>query len=139
MSNQKSKFGLGLVLGTIVGGITAFFLSPNSGKKNREEAAKKIKKLQKMLEEKDIDEIVKEIFGNASAESKKLFLQAKEELIAKIADLKETIENVDKDEFMEMVDEVVDKVQSGAKREVKEMKKLKEYLAKEWNKMQKGK
>ena len=138
MSN-KSKFGLGVALGTVLGGIAAFFLSPNSGKENRKMVAKKVKELEKLLEDKNVDQIVKDIFGNVSEESTKVFLQAKKELIKRIAELKETIENVDKEQFMEMVDDVVKKVQSEAKHEAKEMTKLKEHLLKEWSKMQKGK
>lgn len=136
MSDNKSKFGWGIAIGTVLGGLAAFFLSPNSGKENRELVAKKVKELEKLLEEKNLDKVVKDIFGEVSEEAKKIFLQAKKDLIKKIAELKETIDNIDKEKFKEMVDEVVNKVQSEAKRESKEMSKLKEHLIKEWNKMQ---
>jgi len=48
MSDQKSssKLGLGLIMGTVIGAITAFFLSPKSGKENREEVMKKVRELE---------------------------------------------------------------------------------------------
>jgi len=137
MSDSKSKFGWGLAVGTILGGLSAFFLSPNSGKENRELVAKKVKELEKLLEEKNLDKVVKDIFGEVSEDAEKVFLKAKKDLIKKIAELKETIDNIDKEKFMSLVDEVVEKVQSEAKHESKEMIKLKEHLMKEWNKMQK--
>ena len=42
---KTTKFGLGLLIGTIIGGLSAFFLSPKSGSENREEVAKKVKEL----------------------------------------------------------------------------------------------
>ena len=41
MANEKkSKFGLGLILGSIIGGITALFLAPKTGQEMRETAKK---------------------------------------------------------------------------------------------------
>ncbi len=139
MSGNKSKFGWGLLLGTILGGLGALFLSPKSGKENRELVAKKIAELEQILEEKELDKVLKDIFGEANKETKKILFQAKEKLINKLANLKGAIDNIDKDKFRELVEEVVDKLQFEAKREVKEMIKLKEHLFKEWYKLQKNK
>lgn len=41
MENKKgSKFGLGLLLGSIIGGVTALFITPKTGKQMRELAKK---------------------------------------------------------------------------------------------------
>src|SRR3990167_1608277 len=40
MSDKKSKFGIGVAFGAVLGGLAAFFLSPRSGPENREMAKK---------------------------------------------------------------------------------------------------
>jgi gas vesicle protein len=73
MADEKksSKLGLGILIGTVIGGLAAFFLSPKSGEENREKVTKKIKQLQKLIKDQHIDEKVKEIFGDVSDEEKK--------------------------------------------------------------------
>jgi len=83
MDNQKkpSRFGLGVLIGTIVGGLTAFFLSPKSGEENREEVLKKIQALKKQIDKMEIDKKVKEIYGEVTEEGKKVYLKAKKQLL----------------------------------------------------------
>jgi len=135
ITKKSSKFGLGLLLGTVIGGITALFLSPNTGEENREIVAKKINELRKLLEEKEVDKKVKEIFGEVTEEAKNLYMRAKEELIEALARLKESIENIDREKYMSVVEDVMKKVQKETKREVKQLEKLKNHLLEEWNKL----
>ncbi|PIS15683.1 hypothetical protein COT62_02385 [Candidatus Roizmanbacteria bacterium CG09_land_8_20_14_0_10_41_9] len=134
-TKKSSKFGLGLLLGTVIGGITALFLSPNTGEENREIVAKKIQDLKKLMEEKEVDKKVKEIFGEVTEEAKNLYLRAKEELIEALAHLKESIENIDREKYMMVVEDVMKKVQKETKKEVKQLEKLKNHLLDEWNKL----
>ena len=133
--NKKSKFGLGLLIGTVIGGLTAFFFSPTSGPKNREEVAKKVKQLEKLLKEKEIDKKVKEIFGEASEEAVRIYNMAKEWLIADLAELKLTINEIDKEKYMAAVEDVMNKVKKEVKKDSKQLEKLKKQLMKEWAKM----
>jgi len=70
-SSKKTKFGLGFFLGSIIGGLTALFFSPKSGKENREEAKKLYQKAKTWLEaelktlKKGIDKIDKESYKKA--------------------------------------------------------------------------
>ncbi len=99
MSDSKSsnKFGLGLLFGTIVGGLAALFLSPASGKQNRDLVAKKIKKLEKILADSDVEKKVKEIFGEVTEEATDTYNKAKKEFIKGLAEVKETVEGLDKE------------------------------------------
>lgn len=135
ITKKSSKFGLGLLLGTVIGGITALFLSPNTGEENREIVAKKIQDLKTLMEEKEVDKKVKEIFGEVTEEAKNLYMKAKEELIEALARLKESIENIDKEKYMSVVEDVMKKVQKETNREVKQLEKLKNHLLEEWNKL----
>ena len=142
MADQKksgSFFGLGLVLGSVLGGLTAFFLSPKSGKENREEVAKKIQELKKLLEEKQIDEIVKDIFGEVTAEAKKAYLGAKEMLIHKLALLKENVKDINKDKYLLLLEEVIAEFKKEAKHTGKVAERLKEQLSSDWKKLNKEK
>lgn len=139
MSDQKksSKFGLGLLFGSILGGIAALFLSPTTGKENRELVAKKIEELKKLMEEKEIDKKVQEIFGEVSDEAKELYLKAKELLIQKLAELKETVQNIDREKYMTAVEDTMLYVQKEFKKDVKQLEKLKKQLMGEWEKLRK--
>ena len=134
-SQSPSKFGLGLVFGTIIGGLAAFFLSPNSGPENQKLVAKKIKELEKLLEEGNLDEKVKAIFGEATEEATAVYKKAKKSFIKALAEAKGTIENLDKEKVAEVAHDTVEILKKEAKHEGKEMEKLKEELSKEWKKL----
>lgn len=134
-SSKTSKFGLGLLFGALAGGLAAFFLSPKSGPENREMVAKKVKELEKLLKDKNLDEKLKKIFGEATDEAKAVYLKAKKNFIKSLAETKKTIENLDKEKVTEVAHETVEILKKEVKREGKEMDKLKEELAKEWKKL----
>lgn len=132
---KSSKLGLGLVLGTIIGGIAAFFLSPKSGPENREAVAKKIKQLEKLLKEKEVDKKVKEIFGEVTADAIAIYEKAKNWLVEELAVLEDAVEHIDKEKYMNAVEKVMHRVQKEVKKDVKELEKLKKQLIKEWGKL----
>ncbi len=107
MVNQKksSKLGLGLLVGTILGGLAAFFLSPTSGPENREEAKKvalkakgwlkeevaEVKKAVGKIDKKKYAEAVKKVLARVEKEVKKdskEFAKIKKQLMKEWAKLK---------------------------------------------------
>lgn len=135
--NQKSsKFGIGVLIGTLLGGLAALFLSPTTGEENRELVAIKIKQLEKLLEDAELDKKLKNIFGETTEEVKEVYLKAKKEIIKKLAALKEAVESIDKAKYEKVVHETVDLLKKEVKREGHEMEKLKEELLKEWKKLE---
>lgn len=134
---KKSKFGIGLLVGTVLGGIAALFLSPKSGKQNRKEVAKKLNQLKKLLHDKEVDKKAKEIFGEVTEEAKNIYVQAKEWLVEELAQMKEAIENIDKEKYTKAVNKVMEKVQREVKKDAKQLEKLKKQLLKEWVKLKK--
>ena len=137
MADQKSSFGLGVLFGAVVGGLTAFFLSPKSGKENREDVAKKVQELKKLLEDSHLDERVKEVYGEVSKEAKMCYVQTKVLLIKKLAELKEKVHEIDKKKYMEIVDEVVLEFKKESKHTEKIVAKLREQLESDWKKITK--
>jgi gas vesicle protein len=132
---RSSKFGLGLVFGMITGALAGLFLAPKSGKENREAVAKKITELRELLEEKEIDKKVQEIFGEVTAEAKELYLKVKEELINRLAELKESLDKIDREKYLNMVEEVMKTVRTESRHNVHQVEKLKEDLVKNWNRL----
>ncbi|HRN70387.1 MAG TPA: YtxH domain-containing protein [Candidatus Woesebacteria bacterium] len=134
--DKKSTFKTGLVVGAILGGITAFFLSPKSGKENRELAKKKFDQLRNMMKDKNIDEIVAEIYGKASDEGKKLYTKARKELDAKLEDLNDTIGDIDQKKYISLVEEVMDHIKNETEATKDRVTKLQSYLVNRWEQAQ---
>ena len=133
---RSSKFGLGLLLGAVGGALAGIFLSPKSGKAMRKDAKKKYDELMKLMKDKEVDKKVKAIFGNVTAESKKLYEQVKEELISRLAQMKK---DIDKNTYVKQVENVVDSLKSPlSKQSVSAAKKLKDSLSKDWTKLEKS-
>lgn len=134
-SKSSSKFGLGLLFGAALGGLAAFFLSPASGPENQKLVAKKIKELEKLLADADLEKKVKAIFGEATEEATAVYKKAKKEFIKALAEAKGTVESIDKEKVAEVANETVEILKKEVKHEAKEMDKLKAKLAKEWKKL----
>lgn len=137
MSDTKSssKFGLGLLFGALVGGLAAFFLSPSSGPENQKLVAKKIKELEKLLADSDLEKKVKEIFGEATDEAIEVYKKAKKEFIKALAEAKGTLDSLDKEKVAEVARDTVEILKKETKHEGKDMERLKSELTKEWKKL----
>lgn len=133
---KTSKFGIGVLIGTVIGGLTALFLTPTTGEENRKLVAQKIKDLEGLLQDTELDKKVKEIFGEATDEARNLYLKAKKNTIKRLAELKETVENIDKEKYEKVVKETIDILKKEVKREARDMERLKEALLKEWKKLE---
>lgn len=129
---KKGKFGLGLTIGAILGGITAFFLTPKTGKENREMAKKKWHELHTNLKTKSKEEIVKEIFGSVSKEGKKLYELAQKEMNKKLEELKEKYPALDKEKYMKVVNEVVERLKEEKDATQSRIADLGEFLKSRW-------
>jgi len=136
-SNSSSKFGLGLLFGAVAGGLAAFFLSPKSGPENQKLVAKKVKELEKLLIDTDLEKKVKEIFGEATEEATIVYKKAKKQFIQALAEAKQSVDSFDKEKVAEVASETVEILKKEVKHEGKEMEKLKTELSKEWKKLAK--
>lgn len=134
--DKKSTFKTGLLFGAILGGLTAFFLAPKSGKENREMAKKKFRQLKEMLQDKKIDEIVMEIYGKASDEGRKLYVKARKELDSRLDEMNDTLNDIDKKKYMSLVTDVMDHVKDEAEATKERVTKLQDYLVDRWDQAQ---
>lgn len=131
-NNSAAKVGIGVAIGTILGGLAAFFFSPKSGKENREMVAKKYNEVKTWLEDQHVDERVQEIFGEVSAESKILYTEVRAELLKLLTEVKSTIDSFDTEKYAKLVEEAIGKTQKEVKQDVKKVEKLRAKLLKEW-------
>ena len=128
----KSKFGLTLALGALLGGAAAFFLTPKSGKENRELAKKKWAELHLAIKTKSKEEIVKEIFGTASKEGKKLYDIAQKEMNTRLDQLKEKYPDIDKGKYMGVVNDVVGRLKEEKEATKDRLTDLTDFLKSRW-------
>ncbi len=129
----KSKFGAGLLLGALLGGAAAFFLSPKSGKENREMAKKKLAEWKERYEGKSPEEIAKEIFGSASAEGKKLYMRAQEEMNTQLDKIKKSADEIDQEKYASVVKEVMGRLKEEKEATKERLVQLQEYLMDRWD------
>ena len=132
----KGKFGAGIILGALLGGAAAFFLSPKSGKENREMAKKKLEEWKEKYEGKSPDEIAKEIFGEASAQGKKLYEQAQKEMNKRLDEIKKSADDIDHKKYQKVVDDVMSKLQEEKEATKERVNALKTYLMDRWEYVQ---
>lgn len=143
---KQTKFGIGLMIGAAVGATAAFFLSPKSGKENREDAKKKIGKIKehvdtqskqakikmdeliKFVEEKQYDEKVKKMFSDASEESKKMYATLRKETATQLSNLRQSIEKVDTAKYQKTVDDIIAKMKKDTKASQTNLDEAKRYL-----------
>lgn len=130
--NSSTKFGLGVLLGTVIGGLTAFFLSPSAGPENREMVTKKFKKVMKWLEEADIPSHIIEIYGEVNDEGMKLYKATRKDLAKRMKKVEKLLNEFDAEKYKAMVEESVDAVKTEADETAKRADKLKKYLLKKW-------
>ncbi|MBI2641339.1 YtxH domain-containing protein [Candidatus Roizmanbacteria bacterium] len=134
VSNKKSsRFGLGILLGMVVGAIAGIFMAPKSGKENREAVLKKLQQLKKELQDAEIDKKVKEIYGDVTEKSLELYAKTRKELVKRLDDIKERVEEIDTDKYIEMVEDVVERVRKETDETVERARKLRDYLVDRWN------
>lgn len=82
-SQKKSGFGLGVLIGTVLGGLAALFVAPKTGKETREMAKKwlreelkiikeKAKKIDKRKYQQAVEKVLKKVKKELKKDSKEL-------------------------------------------------------------------
>ncbi len=127
-AKKSSKFGIGLALGAAAGAAAAALFSPRTGKQNRVALAKKAHELEKYLKDHDMDKKVKEIFGAATKDAKKTFVQARQDLLERVSEV-DLSKGLDRRRFEGMVGDVVKNAQKTAKTPTVVVERLKKEFS----------
>jgi len=132
MKNKKSHLGLGIAIGAAAGAVGALLLAPKAGKKTRKELAAA---LNKMLDEAPVDDKVKKVFGDVTADARASYMKARKELLSQVDRFKDAADEVDVAEYRKMVGKVVDNFKKSAKIGSDAAQNLKADLESYWDKM----
>ena len=136
-SQKKSKFGFGLLIGSVIGGVIALLFAPKSGKELRSDVKKKMKELEKLLKEKEIDKKAKKMIEELSEEAKVWYEKAKVWLVEELALLKKKVEEINWQDYQKAVAKIIARLKKEAKKGGKEIKGIRKKLLAEWKKMKK--
>lgn len=128
MADKQSNFGVGLAIGAAIGAVTALFLSPKSGKENRELAKMKFAEVKKFIESKEAEKKIQEIFGNADAQSKKIYANMQKEMSVRMDEVKEAINNFDTKKYTVIANDILKAVQEKVEMSQEKADKAKKYL-----------
>ncbi|MFA9289085.1 MAG: YtxH domain-containing protein [Weeksellaceae bacterium] len=134
--NKSSKLGLAVAVGAIAGGLAAFFLSPKSGKENREMAKVKFDELKRMVEEKKLQGVMKEIYGTATAEGTRLYKTAMTDVQGRLTEIQDSVGEIDQEKYMALVLDVVEKLKTEKDATQDRVSRLQDYLLGRWDDMQ---
>ena len=126
---------MGVLIGSALGALAGFFLSPKSGEENREAVLKKIKELKKEVEKMEIDKKVKEIWGDVSEDGKKTYVKARKQLIKKLDLLQDKWQEFSFEKYVKLVEDSIDEAKSETKQTADKLLKLKELFVRDWNKV----
>jgi gas vesicle protein len=113
-SNDSRNLGLGILIGTVIGGALGILFAPQSGEKNRKQLTDK----------------VKEVADRVQSESAKLYKSAKDEINRKLTDTKN---KMDKNKYSRLVNQVIDDLQTDGDIDKNTADKVKTRLKDDWN------
>lgn len=128
MDQKNNRFGIGLVIGSVIGGLAAFLLSPKSGKENRDMLNKKMDDWKKMWESGELEKRVNDIFGEVSEDTVQMYATTREKVMQGIDQMK----HMDGDDYAKLVQKVIDDVKKHAKVKAEQIIKLQESLIRDW-------
>jgi len=138
--SKTGKFFLASVLGAVAGAVGGLLLAPQSGKKTRREIMDLAEELTLKVKTKadDTKDLVKDVYGKYTEEGKAKYLEIKGAVVSKIATVKTAGENIDKEKYEKVVEEVVGEFKDDLKTTKSGGTKIVNYLKKDWEKMKKA-
>lgn len=137
-NNKKKKAGLLLLAGAALGYVGSLFVSDKAKQKHKAMIEEKVEQLKSILTDDDPAQRIQAIFKKNTAKVRAKYELIKQSLITKLAELKGTLQSIDKQKYEQVLNQVVD----GAKKEQEltktQIKKIKSYLLKDFDKIKKS-
>ena len=127
------------LLGAAAGIIGGLLMAPQSGKETRKAISLLATELSKKIKT-SVDETedrVKDVYGKVTDEAMEKYNQVKNAVVTKIASLKTTGNEIDKEKYRKVVDEVLADFKSDLDSTKNGAVKLATYLKKDWEKLKK--
>ncbi|MCX6726651.1 MAG: YtxH domain-containing protein [Candidatus Shapirobacteria bacterium] len=139
MAKGINVFLAGL-FGAAAGAVGGLLLAPKSGKETREQISKMAADLAKSVktEVKESQARLKDIYGETTEEAKRKYEEVRNTLMGKVALLKTTGKEIDRDKYVKVVDDVVADFKTDMVSTKDGAEKLAKYLKKDWEKVKKA-
>ncbi len=137
-SNNKKAMGLlGIGIAIAIGTTIGVLLTPKDPEAAKEEIMAKAKEIAKKFKKTraEIKEMVEDIFGEATEELEKIYLQIRGQIFAMSEEAKEE-KKLNEEKYREIVREVIEEFSKGEKWGEKEVAKLRKNLEKAWQDME---
>jgi gas vesicle protein len=138
--SKTGKFFLAGILGAVAGAVGGLLLAPQSGKKTRQEIAALAEEIALKIKTKadDTRDQVKDIYGKYTEEGKAKYLEIKEAVVAKVATVKTAGEEIDREKYGKVVEDVVADFKLDLEATKDGGTKIVKYLKKDWEKIKKA-
>lgn len=140
MAKSTGKFFLAGMLGAVAGAIGGLLMAPKSGKETREDIMNLAVELSKKVqtEATETKTRVKEVFGKATEEATMKYDEIKSSVVAKVAAVKTAGEEINKEKYAKIVDDVVSEFKGDLDATKTGATKIAAYFKKDWEKMKKA-
>lgn len=138
--SKTGKFFLAGMLGAVAGAVGGLLLAPQSGKKTRQEIADLAEEITNKVKTKadETKEQVMDIYGKYTEEGKAKYLEIKDAVASKVATVKTAGENIDKEKYGKVVEDVVADFKDDLEATKDSSAKIVNYLKKDWEKIKKA-
>lgn len=140
MSKNKGGFFLAGLLGAVAGAVGGLLLAPKSGQETRQDIVKLANRISKNIKT-ETDETakrVRDIYGKATEEAVVKYNNVKNTVVGKVAALKTAGNEINKEKYSKVVEDVVGEFKSDFSATKTGALKLTEYLKKDWEKVKKA-
>lgn len=138
--SKTGKFFLAGMLGAVAGAVGGLLLAPQSGKKTRREIVELANEIALKVKTKadDTRNQVKDIYGKYTEEGKAKYLEIKDAVVAKVATIKTAGEEIDREKYGKVVEDVVADFKEDLEATKSGSTKIINYLKKDWEKIKKA-
>lgn len=138
--SKTGKFFLAGMLGAVAGAVGGLLLAPQSGKKTRREIVELANEIALKIKTKadDTRNQVKDIYGKYTEEGKAKYLEIKDAVVAKVATIKTAGEEIDREKYGKVVEDVVADFKEDLEATKSGSTKIINYLKKDWEKIKKA-
>lgn len=137
---KKTNFFIKWLVATGIGAIGALLLAPKTGRETRKQLIKLAKEISQKLRQ-EVGETrsrIEEIYGKYSQETILKYKELRDQLASKAAAINAKGQEIDKDKYFKLVDEVVAEFRQDLSTSKNGFLKMAVYLKKDWEKIKKA-
>ena len=135
--SKKNNLGLAFLIGAAAGAVATLFMPDKQREQSKKFIQDKAKKINEKLREVDQIDTALKVFDSKSKEAVGHIENARDMLVDQLSKLKGTVDEIDKDKYSEVVNQVVNQLKKTANLTTIQIKKLTTYLENDYKKLKK--